>query len=230
MGPPNVLGLPNPASSISTTKTFGAPSGGSAWPISSQSGVESASVFPVAPVNGARRMGRLLRSMVSSLMGAPSGVIGFPGSRTRRGRGDARRDGAEALCQVGRERPGLFAVVGLEVGRRDLQAEVACAVLACTEVAEEREQRSDLTAGERKVDGADVFAALLGAELPDGPQVDAPVTSADHVGGEARAVEQAPALQGLQERSAGHVGLHPPGRRADADEVVFAFVRLVGYA
>jgi hypothetical protein len=38
IGPPKVLGLPNPASSMSTSSTFGAPSGASGWPIKFQSG------------------------------------------------------------------------------------------------------------------------------------------------------------------------------------------------
>src|SRR3954454_1777744 len=67
MGPPNVLGLPNPASSMSTTRTFGAPAGAFAWPISPQSGSEPARVWAVVPEKGARRMGSTVRS-VSSVM------------------------------------------------------------------------------------------------------------------------------------------------------------------
>src|SRR5881392_226874 len=67
MGPPNVLGLPKPASSISTTRTFGAPSGGFAWPISPQSGLEPPSVSFATPLKAGRRIGSLLRSIVWSL-------------------------------------------------------------------------------------------------------------------------------------------------------------------
>ena len=38
IGPPNVLGAPNPASSMSTSSTFGAPSGASGEPMRFQSG------------------------------------------------------------------------------------------------------------------------------------------------------------------------------------------------
>src|SRR3954469_24897132 len=136
----------------------------------------------------------------------------------------------EAIRQLGRERAGLLAVVGLQVGRRDLHAEVALAVLAFAEVAEERQQRSDLAAGEREVDAADVLAALFGGELPHRSQVEAPVPSADHEGGEAPAIEKPRRRLGLQEGSDRHAGLQPPGRRADADEVVVALACLVGHA
>src|SRR3954452_7584259 len=102
---------------------------------------------------------------------------------------------------MGRECPGLLAVVALQICRRDLHAEVALAILAFAEVAEERQKRSDLAAGEREVDAVDVLAALVRAELPHRSQVEAPVPSADHEGGEARAIEKPRRRLGLQEGS-----------------------------
>src|SRR6266511_2940279 len=60
-GLPKVPGLPKPASSISTSSTLGAPSGGSMWPIWPQSGFEPASVRLMTPWNGGRRIGSLVR-------------------------------------------------------------------------------------------------------------------------------------------------------------------------
>src|SRR5690348_1973474 len=62
MGPPNVLGLPKPASSISTSRTFGDPSGGSGCPIRFQSGFDPSSVLLATPPNGGLRIGSLVRS------------------------------------------------------------------------------------------------------------------------------------------------------------------------
>src|SRR4029453_6502540 len=75
MGPPNVLGLPNPASSMRTSSTLGAPSGGVGCPIRFQSGWEPLRVLLVTPAKAGRRIGRLLRSgslivLVSLLLGA----------------------------------------------------------------------------------------------------------------------------------------------------------------
>ena len=65
IGPPNVLGLPKPASSIRTRSTFGAPSGGWTWLAWFQSGVESASVRSSRPrtavAGSGGCCGRLLR-------------------------------------------------------------------------------------------------------------------------------------------------------------------------
>jgi len=54
IGPPNVDGCPNPASSISTSKMFGAPAGGSTSPMMSQSGVESPIVCLPTPRTAGR--------------------------------------------------------------------------------------------------------------------------------------------------------------------------------
>src|SRR6476661_9913395 len=62
MGPPNVLGLPKPASSISTSRTFGAPGGASGCPIRFQSGFDPSSVLLLTPWNGSLRIGRFVRS------------------------------------------------------------------------------------------------------------------------------------------------------------------------
>src|SRR3954447_1326670 len=131
MGPPNVLGLPNPASSISTTRTFGAPAGGATWPINAQSGSEPASVFSVTPVNRGRRMGSRLRSIMSSLTWRfLSWCPSKSGSCLRRDRAHGGPVAGQAIRQLGRERPRVLGVVRLEVRRGDLHPEVALAVLA----------------------------------------------------------------------------------------------------
>ena len=48
-GPPNVDGLPNPASSIKTSRTFGAPSGGDGVMLTVQSATDASSVRPTVP-------------------------------------------------------------------------------------------------------------------------------------------------------------------------------------
>ena len=48
-GPPNVDGLPKPASSISTSSTFGAPSGGDGVMLIVQSATDASSVRPIVP-------------------------------------------------------------------------------------------------------------------------------------------------------------------------------------
>jgi hypothetical protein len=60
--PPNVPGWPKPASSINTTRTFGAPSGACALPRIFQSGRDPASVRLPTPSNAGRRSGRTERS------------------------------------------------------------------------------------------------------------------------------------------------------------------------
>ncbi len=61
-GPPNVLGLPNPASSINTIKTFGASSGACGPGIIDQSDTESRRVRPQVPPNFRSGIGSTVRS------------------------------------------------------------------------------------------------------------------------------------------------------------------------
>src|SRR5262250_2985929 len=61
-GPPNVAGLPNPESSIRTSNTLGAPSGGSGVVLIDQSGTDSLSVLPSVPAKPGSPIGSLLRS------------------------------------------------------------------------------------------------------------------------------------------------------------------------
>jgi hypothetical protein len=68
IGPPNVLGFPKPASSMRTTKTFGACSGGVTFAAWFQSGWDPSRVFFVTPPNDGRRIGRMVRSIVKSLI------------------------------------------------------------------------------------------------------------------------------------------------------------------
>ena len=69
----------------------------------------------------------------------------------------------EAIRQPAREGTGLLRVGRLEIGGGDLHPEVALAVLALAEVADQREKRRDLSAGEREMNSVDVLAAPLSA-------------------------------------------------------------------
>src|SRR5689334_5738988 len=62
MGPPKVLGLPNPASSISTSSTFGAPAGAPGWRIRFQSGCDPRRVRLAVPSNDGAASGSTVRS------------------------------------------------------------------------------------------------------------------------------------------------------------------------
>src|SRR6476661_1716459 len=88
----------------------------------------------------------------------------------------------EAVRQLVRERLGLAWEVRLEIGRRDLHPEGTLAHLARAEVADQRQQRPDLAAGELETGAVGVRAPLRGAQLLDFFQVDAPVPPAHHVG------------------------------------------------
>ncbi len=61
-GPPNVDGLPKPASSISTSSTFGAPSGGDGVMSIVQSATDASSVRPIAPPKFGSGIGSTVRS------------------------------------------------------------------------------------------------------------------------------------------------------------------------
>src|SRR4029079_1755188 len=89
--PPTPLGLPKPASSVMTSRTFGAPSGARMGATCSQSGSDPASVSFTTPWNGGRRIGSWVRSIDRSLMSLPllQSVQGTAhGDAGRRHRGD----------------------------------------------------------------------------------------------------------------------------------------------
>jgi hypothetical protein len=134
---------------------------------------------------------------------------------------------AEMIRQLVAERPSLLDIVRLQVGRGYPHPEVALAVFSLTEVADKRQERPDLTAGESEMNAVDLFATLFGSELPHRLQVVAPIAPADHEGGEALPIEKPPCQLGLHERADRHAGRQPPGRRANADEVVVALPRLL---
>src|ERR1700748_414619 len=102
MGPPNVLGLPKPASSISTSRTFGDPGGASGCPIRFQSGFDPSSVLLLTPWNGSLRIGRFVRS--GSL------IVCLPPVQDHQCRGRSGR------CAGDQPRP-VFAARGTRTGR-----------------------------------------------------------------------------------------------------------------
>src|SRR5262249_3324212 len=115
----------------------------------------------------------------------------------------------------------------------DVHPEIAVPVFSLAEVADQRQERPNLAAGESEMDAVDIFAALFGSELPYCFQVVAPVTSANHEGGEALPFEKPLCKVGLHERADRHAGRQPPCRRANADEVVLSlpsFVRDTDFA
>ena len=72
IGPPNVSGLPNPASSISTTSTFGASSGAFGPGIIDQSGTDASIVRPAVPPKPRSGTGSTVRSGLNLLAASAS--------------------------------------------------------------------------------------------------------------------------------------------------------------
>src|SRR5215208_3092444 len=152
------------------------------------------------------------------------------GSRTAYGWGSGlpvQRRGREAVGELVGERPGLVAEGRLEIRRRDLDPEGALAHLARAEVAEQRQERSDLAAFVRETDPIHVLAALRGAEFPDLFQVDAPVATAHDIRREGLPGQHLARLVGLQIRAKRHARREEPRRRTEADQVVIARLPLV---
>src|SRR5258708_4816167 len=105
------------------------------------------------------------------------------------------------VCEPVCEPSCLLQVVLLEIGRRDLDAEVALAVGAGPEIAQERKQGADLAALVTEVDAAGESSAVLGGESPHGFQVVAPVPAAAHSDGERLSLQYLVRRVGLQERA-----------------------------
>jgi hypothetical protein len=135
---------------------------------------------------------------------------------------------AKTICQLARERSSLLKVVRLEVSRRDSDTEIALTVFSAAEEADQRQERKDLASSESEMDAIDVFAPLPGSDLLHRLQVVAPVTSADHEGGEVFPIKKPLRQVGFHERANRHAGRQPPGRGTNADEVVLAVLRLGG--
>ena len=95
--------------------------------------------------------------------------------------------GQKLVRQPVRECPCRVQVVVLEVGRRDLDAEVSVPVFARPEVAEQRQQGAHLAALVAEVDAIGEDAAALGPEPAHGLQVVTPVPAATDGSGERRA-------------------------------------------
>src|SRR5437762_14054784 len=96
---------------------------------------------------------------------------------------------AEPSCQLVRELPSLLQVAELEQTRWDLQPEVALAVLASAEVADQGHERPDLAAREGEVDSVYVLTAQLAPGCLHGLQLVPPVPPADHTPGEGPPVQ-----------------------------------------
>ena len=77
-GPPNVDGLPKPASSISTSNTFGAPSGGDGVMLIVQSATDASSVRPIAPPKFGSGIGSTVRSGLNFPIASPSDSFNAP--------------------------------------------------------------------------------------------------------------------------------------------------------
>ena len=120
-----------------------------------------------------------------------------------------------------------FVAIGLEVGRRDLHAEVAVVVLARPEVADQREQRTDLPSEVLEVDRVDRGCAMLLCELLHGLDVVLPVPTTDHERGDSLAFQEARGRVGLHEGAHRHARGQPPRRRSDDHEVIVTALRRV---
>ena len=77
-GPPNVDGLPKPASSISTSNTFGAPSGGDGVMLIVQSATDASSVRPIVPPKFGSGIGSTVRSGLNFPIASPSDSFNAP--------------------------------------------------------------------------------------------------------------------------------------------------------
>src|SRR5215217_9316966 len=98
----------------------------------------------------------------------------------------------QPVRQLVRERPSPLAEVRPEQARGNLDAQVALAVLAVAEVADQRQERADLPAGKSEVGSADVLASLARSQLLDAPQIEAPVAAANDEAGEGFPVQHRP--------------------------------------
>src|SRR2546430_10910817 len=90
----------------------------------------------------------------------------------------------QAVGEPVRECPCRLQVVVLDVGRRDLDPEVALAVLTGPEVAQQRQQGAHLASLVAEVNAVGEDSAVLGAESADGLEVVFPVPAAADGGGE----------------------------------------------
>src|SRR3954447_13163657 len=104
----------------------------------------------------------------------PTAVVAAFGKPVRQGVGEVRR---------------VREVTFLEVGRRDLHAEVARAILTGAEVAEQRQERSHLAALVSEMDAVDEDPVPLRPKPLDRLEVVLPVAAADHECGKAPLVE-----------------------------------------
>ena len=77
-GPPNVDGLPKPASSISTSSTFGAPSGGDGVMLIVQSATDASSVRPIVPPKFGSGIGSTVRSGLNFPIASASDSFNAP--------------------------------------------------------------------------------------------------------------------------------------------------------
>ena len=77
-GPPNVDGLPKPASSISTSSTFGAPSGGVGVMLIVQSATDVSSVRPIVPPKFGSGIGSTVRSGLNFPIASASDSFNAP--------------------------------------------------------------------------------------------------------------------------------------------------------
>ena len=77
-GPPNVDGLPKPASSISTSSTFGAPSGGLGVMLIVQSATDASSVLPIVPPKFGSGIGNTVRSGLNFPIASASDSFNAP--------------------------------------------------------------------------------------------------------------------------------------------------------
>src|ERR1700749_3585990 len=102
------------------------------------------------------------------------------------------------MRQPGREHSSLLEIVRLEVCGGDLHAQIPLAVLTLAEIADQRQKRPNLPAGEREMDAIDILAAPLDPELPNPPQVETPVPTTNHKRRKARLAQDPTCRFGLQ--------------------------------
>ncbi len=111
MAPPKVSGPPNPASSISTINTFGAPSGAVAPGTIVQSPTDSATVRPTVPPKLRWGIGSRVRSGLNFAMAVSSAALNPRNVQWLISATDFIGEPASACCTASRQLPGVTAMI-----------------------------------------------------------------------------------------------------------------------
>ena len=116
IGPPNVSGLPNPASSMRTTSTFGASSGAFGPGIIVQSGTDLSTVRPIVPPKLRSGMGSTVRSGLNLPAASARASLSPRTPVLSIGAADFASDPASACSAASRSSPSTMAMMAAVPG------------------------------------------------------------------------------------------------------------------